>query len=693
MHIRRHGQSFSCILLIILCALSGPGTGFAENIVFPAVSGVVDITKPPYSADKTGKTDCSAILTQALNDERTSGNWGCGIVYLPNGTYLVKGPVSWKMPPYTVGPHLCGQSRKGTVIRLADSTYRSTTQSGVVIQTGGNVAQCFNRGLFNVTVNTGKGNPGAIGVFWYANNEALMSDVDIISGDGLGVAGLRVGTNEEGPAGVRRVYIQGFAYGVWSSANLNAMTLTQISLQGQRVCGVINEANLPLYIDSLTSVNSVPVISNRNKGVMVLINGSFSGGRADTVAIVNATGAMLFARNITTQGYKQAVSSTSHTVAPPAGMIIGEWSSHGAISLNSSPLHSLNLPIKRPPEPDWEQDLNKWASITSYTSGRTETQALQAAIDDPTKTVVVLPTKGKDYTINAPVYVRGNIRMIIGVGGGLALSGSGSLVIPDAAGSPFVVKIMKIQGANVPLVQQSGRTVILESIGNMQIRHEGTGDMFCTDITSALTVSNAQAHVWAWHYNDEGVNHKTLISAGTVWLFGWKYEYSGTSATFSGGTTEILGFYNYSGGAVPQFIISGAANVSIASMMKGMYGAGYNIIVQETRNGVTKQLLATNNPAGYPTNFDAPLFTAYDATRIERPRMVVPNGTPLRAWMYRGDGAMVFRAGDTQSGTSLPALGPGLYVVRIEARNGTLRAEPVVLPRPTKIDEMWNKIR
>jgi hypothetical protein len=212
MHNRTLHRLFVCISWILTIIVLTPNVCGAENIVFPPVSGVVDITRPPYNADKTGKTDCSAILTTALTNERTQGNWGCGIVYLPNGTYLVKGPVSWKMPPFTVGPHMVGQSRKGTVIRLADSTYRSTTQAAYVIQTGGGVAQNFNRGLFNLTVDIGKGNPGAIGVFWYSNNEGLMSDVDIISEDGLGVAGLRIGTTEEGPAGVRNVYIKGFGY-------------------------------------------------------------------------------------------------------------------------------------------------------------------------------------------------------------------------------------------------------------------------------------------------------------------------------------------------------------------------------------------------------------------------------------------------------------------------------------------------
>jgi hypothetical protein len=639
----------SCMLALLACA------GFAQNIVFPNVPGVIDVTKPPYNADNTGKTDVGAILTQALNDQRTSGNWAVSIVYLPNGTYLTKSTISWKLPPNTVGPHLYGQSRKGTVIKLADSTCRSSTQASYVVQTGGNVAQNFQRGFFNLTVDIGKGNPGAIGVLWYANNGGLMSDIDIISEDGLGVAGLRVGTVEEGPACARRIYIKGFNYGIWSSANLNTMTLSQISLEGQRLCGIVNEAGFPLYLDSLTSANSVTAVFNRSAAQMVLINAHCTGGRADTVAIVNAAGCMFFARNIVTQGYRQAITSASHTVAPPADATIDEWSSHGALSLFNSPPRSLNLPIKRPPMPEWEQDTGKWANILKYTTGRTDAAALQAAIDDPAKTAVILP-KGRDFTLSGNVYVRGNIKMIIAVGAGLA--GSGSLVVTDAAGSPPVVQLMKLTSltgvASPNIVQQSGRTVVLESILLNQINygivHQGAGDLFGADILCPLQMTNAQAHAWMWHYNAELVNNQLNVSAGKAWIFGWKDEGQGTSVQQTGGAVELIGFYNYAYGDhtnTPEFLLAGGA-FSVACATQCRYSSYYTILVDQTYNGTKKQFLSTANTTGFPTVYDMPLFTAYDqAMATERrvsgpamPRVTIAEQTDRRmmsvAWDVAG---------------------------------------------------------
>ena len=591
----------------------------AENIIFPPnTAGVFDITKPPYNADRTGKTDVAAIITRALNDKvgggATAGGWGSIIVYLPNGTYLVKSKVFWKLPPYALGPHLQGQSRKGTVIRLADSTYRSASQAGIVVQTGGDVAQNFNRGLFNVTVYTGKGNPGAVGVFWYGNNESLMSDVDIISGDGQGFAGLEVGTVEEGPCMARRVYVKGFRFGVLARSSLNTTTLSEISLEGQTQYGVHHTGNFPLYIDSLYSRNSVTAVYNGAQNAqLVLINANLLGGNGGP-AIINETGGMLFARKIVAQGYERALASTSGTTPVPAGLSIDEYSSHGCISLFNAPSRSLNLPIKRPPEPEWEQDMNKWANVANYAS-------LQAAIDDPAKTVVVLPM-GREWPINGTVNVRGNIKMIIATGS--QFTGGGALAITDGAAP--VVKIMKIAGA-MSVVQRSGRTVVLEStsLGLTEIRDEGSGDLFLTDIGwCPLRVTNPAAHVWARHFDAEFADNLT-VSAGTVWIFGWKDEGYGISATQTGGVLEIIGYYNYVYGSSsttsadqvpgPQFVLSGGS-FSLASGVQGQKLGKCPQLVRQTYKGVTRELLATANPAGYPTSYDMPMFTAYDPVSV-----------------------------------------------------------------------------
>jgi hypothetical protein len=81
--------------------------------------------------------------------------------------------------------------------------------------------------------------------------------------------------------------------------------------------------------------------------------------------------------------------------------------------------------------------------------------------------------------------------------------------------------------------------------------------------------------------------------------------------------TEILGFLNYGGDStVSQFVINNAA-AFIATGVKCIYGSGYTTLVRETRNGVTKNLLASANPGGFPTKFGLPAYSAYDATAAQ----------------------------------------------------------------------------
>ncbi len=74
------------------------GTGFIVETLYPTddvVVATVDITKAPYNADSTGKTDVTAILNKALSDVSDAGG---GTVWMPAGKYLVTDTVS--IPAY-----------------------------------------------------------------------------------------------------------------------------------------------------------------------------------------------------------------------------------------------------------------------------------------------------------------------------------------------------------------------------------------------------------------------------------------------------------------------------------------------------------------------------------------------------------------------------------------------------------------
>jgi len=604
-----------------ICAcLCGCAFGvLATEYVFPAGANVIDISKAPYSCDRTGKTDVSAALTKALGDDsRDLFGWGCPIVYMPNGTYLVRNTVQWRFPPYSVGPHLVGQSRSGVVIKLAKGTWPLGNENKAVIKTGEGVAQNFNRGLCNLTVLVDSNNAGAFGVYWYGNNQSLMSDVDIISADGKGLQGLHLGqwqlTNggEQGPCMARRIYIKGFGIGVFSSA-LNSVTLSEIRLEGQWKQGVYVEKD-PCYIDGL--ITNDTCVALWAAGPTVLTNAVLNNGGTSQFGIRVVGQKIFYCADVTSTGYRSAIVS-SYNNPTTAVSSIGQFTPTPAVTLFPSPAKSIHLPTKYAPDVAWESDMSKWASVEDYkTGGRTDAQALQAAIDDPAKTTICLP-RTKTYTINQAVHLRGNISRLIGTGG--TLNGPGGSLIVDDGAAPVVI-LQKI-GNNLndfPIIKNTTRTVVIESGLAGPIRVQAGGETYITDVVVSLEVDHPQAKVWAWQFNAEGSGDDNLIvRSGTVRIFGWKDEGTGQPMHCLGGTTEILGFIEYSSSASHDGLCLmevANANVSVAVMSQlNWTSAYYSLLVRETRSGTTKTLMSTANSNGNNIS----LYTAYDSASVQ----------------------------------------------------------------------------
>ena len=240
-------------------ALGTPLPG-AENVVYPADMGFVDVTKAPYFAKGDGRTDDTAAIQRALDDHPRQG----AIVYLPNGVYRISRQLRW---PSVGGDDntisqtvLQGQSKAGTVIQLADSCPRfdNPRLPRGVLWTGHAPAQRFGNEICNLTVDTGANNPGACGLQFIANNQGGVYDVAIVSGDGQGVIGLDLSyTDEEGPLLIKNVSVQGFDVGMATATSVDSETMEHITLRQQNVCGFRNDGQA-VSVRDLRSFNHVP---------------------------------------------------------------------------------------------------------------------------------------------------------------------------------------------------------------------------------------------------------------------------------------------------------------------------------------------------------------------------------------------------------------------------------------------------
>ncbi len=587
-------------------ALGQPLPG-AENIAFPAASGVVDVTQAPYRAKGDGKTDDTHALQQALDDNTDRG----AILYFPNGIYRVSDTLRWGGDESRQrNTTFWGQSRAGAVLQLRDHCvgFQNPRKPKGVLYTGHQPAQRFGNELHMLTIDTGVGNPGADGIQFIANNQGGVYDVTIVSGDGQGVNGLDLGyTNEQGPCLIKNVQVQGFDVGVSVSSSVDSETLEHIVLKYQNKYGFRNDGQ-PCTVRDLYSINAVPAF--RAGGVLTtLVDCRFEGvkgaGNRDALEVEGPT----FCRNLKTSGYRAAIRSrvggNSRVITGPD---VSLYLSKPVASLFGSAAGSLNLPVKETPEVVWDTP-KTWVGVQQH--GATPdneadaSDALQKAIDSGA-TTVYLPRGA--YRIGKTVVLRGNVRRLIGCKAYLIpiapLTGQNAPLFRFADGMAPVVVVEGINtdfsgGPYFFLEHASKRTLVLRRLAiNFQAAEAyrtgpgGTGDIFIEDVVGRFFHFHRQ-HLWARQFNPEGDGIHVENDGGTAWILGLKTEGGGPLLLAkNGSTTELLGGFSYSIGdtrRAPMFVIENA-RVALSFAEVCYTGEPFPIIVHETRGGSVREI-------------------------------------------------------------------------------------------------------
>ena len=566
-------------------------------------------------------------------------------IYIPNGTYKVTKPLVYSQPrlslPNSLGDDLgylrvMGESRENTIIKLADNSpgYNNNgTLNGYGVKqpvlaflkpqeagnpySGSNVS--FDNACRNLTVDIGSGNPGAIGVIFESANSGLIENIRIKSSDPAytGYVGLYMPTWSL-QAYMHDIIVTGFDYGMYfgSPAESNP-ALEYITLSNQRVAGIWCVSGGPVF-RRVSSSNSVPgLIITGTAGSAVVLDSQFTGGSSSASAItVQETsansGAFLFARDVNTAGYQNAILRGS-TVDAPVGWI-QEYTTFGYQHKFSNTLQSLNVPIQEDPIVQYSTNASDWVCVEDQ-AGVTMGAKLQAALNSG-KSMVWFRTSGTNLngmgiTVNVPA----SVKCVMGFGTVLPYqtrfyvnAADASPILFDDIGGQSAVK----SGAQRPVVIHGGSLYYWRDTTTAGIQTAFIDGVSGTGQDVSFCPANTMVYCRA--VNTEG-NGNFKVYGGTCVDMGFKTEATDISwSVQNGGILEVLGGYRNevntdNGKAEFENIGSQASFVGWGSGSKV-----YTVAVSETRAGVTNILLGSALPVrqdGSLSHWWVPCYVGY----------------------------------------------------------------------------------
>ena len=447
---RLHLASLSLAIALLQPALGAETYPTDFHFLPPADSGVVNVKE--YGAKGDGKTDDTLAIRRAISENIMKSRYRANpMFFFPDGTYLVTGPIESRIEDtkmwegWRSGCVLIGESRNGTVIRLADKAegygdpknpkwvvaFGSEGHGGALKNGEGN--QGFRQSLINMTVDVGAGNPGAIAVDFVANNRGSIDNVTIRAAKDSGHTGISLMRRWPGPAMVMDTRIEGFARGISMGHYQYGMTFENIEMTGQRELGIWNWANV-LQMRRVRFEGDVPFYKTdqANHPMLCLLDSTITNtGDPSLAAIEN--GGMLNLRRVKFTGYGTIVKNKSakeEDLLPPSPepATVSSYDIGPQKSGSGGKATPLNLPIEeipvvRPPEGA------KW------TYGGSTGEELQAVIDSGAEYVYLRPVQ--QIRMEKSLVLRGKLKLLMGFQGCILEpeNGEPTIIVADGESS------------------------------------------------------------------------------------------------------------------------------------------------------------------------------------------------------------------------------------------------------------------
>jgi Pectate lyase superfamily protein len=578
------------------CAGALPGDGAILNV-------------RDFGARGDGVADDTAPIRRAIvaaQVDQGQGFWPARIVYFPAGTYRVTDTLAKRDAAgrWLSSMSLVGESRERVRIKLDDGApgfgrahqpkaivYTSSSLLAGEPRAGGKDYEGLGEGndaygntIEDLTIDAGRGNPGAIGIDYLASNVGAIRRVRLVAGAGSGRTGLSMERQWPGPLLVTDLIIDGYARGIAVRHREYGVTLDNVRLRGQTEFALGNDGNSIAMRDIAIEIATGVAIRNQSAEGLIV---------ADRVAVTLGSAR---ARWIDNAGY---LTFKHVSVAAPVGP-----AGQGAIAAAASGAYFGNTRLKdfdagwrleaAPVPARWDPPPARWVSVARYgarpDSGEDATAAIRAAMASGAE-VVYFPS-GR-YAISDAIDVPAQVRRIEGLHSSItierrasAFSREAGMLRVGSGGEPLAIDRLTLDNGNrgpqVGIEHSGARTLVVRDhvgFGVLAVdRKAGGGALFLDNVSvGPLRLAGPQG-VWARQLNTEGPGIRIANEGAPLSVLGLKSEQNATLVdNQAGAQSEIVGgliyLVNVPSPQRPAFVNRQGARL-VAAYVESSYIAG-----------------------------------------------------------------------------------------------------------------------
>jgi hypothetical protein len=501
--------------------------------------------------------------------------------------------------------------------------------------------QGFKNSVINLTIDTGIGNPGAIGVDYLASNRGTISNCKF---KGSGLTAIAMNRAGQGPQLIKNVEVDGYAVAFDARAADYQITFDNIVCRNQRTAVFYHGLNT-FAIQRLTSINTVPVMRNAsNRGLVSFLNCEFR--LPDGVSTRSPLGidsqSRFYIENLKSSAYDTILNQTGSNGALSVRHSSYTADGNGAVTvpLFTSYRQASLFPVRTVPTlPAWEAfpDLTS-LNPADYEIVTTNTgAALQAAIDTG-KSIVLLPNAS--YPLTAPLNIPATLRKVIGCQSSISVASGSTLshmiVVEGSTSNSVEFEHLTLSDPGIRV--NSARPVVLR---HMDAKHYSTGPnaiggkLFVEDVIFKSFTATGQK-IWIQQGNCEEAGPQFNLIDCDTWVNGMKTERPQTAVFAQGGRLKVLGLALH-----PLFGTTGsppAINlVNCKALLCFKNGSSYDYprVIQETigsetrirrKEGMFSFRVGTGNGDTYYVSVGEPVAT----NSLASDPLIAASETPLQ---------------------------------------------------------------